>query len=355
MYFLRDRMDMHIGWDHRRLRESLENYEGAASYFEGKITFKQDVALDNRPGAAQLLSIVLHLSQATSAVSPVDDLVIVKDAAQGLVLSEMKVGAKTNLSGMVAKDGFAALSNSPIGYIGIVPLKGDWGYNYGNGGLRMGIGRPGQTIKAGETLEYAFISLNLLDKERDGTRLEMLRRVYAEGDYPLVIEAGERGAIEECFLNIKAADHEAAFTFGPKSVGIDFPVRVDGVVDNGCAAVYSTVRPWFRYIGVMDGSESAFFQEPMDKENRIWAGNVFVSDNADLRFTLVVDGQPEGAAPFLEVHNPTAAPVKAMIRSPKNTPVFGGMSFELAIPTGDSLFYNLKDKKATDVIPAKAK
>ena len=338
MYSFRDRMCHHIAWDHRRWREALLGYEGAVHYFEGKITFKQDVTLDDLPGAAILLGIQTRPSAAAALL---DDLVIVKDADKGLLLSEMKVGAKTGLSGMVT--GFAAIAHSPIGYIGIIPLQGEWGYNYGAGRLTLGVGRPRQTIKAGDSLEYAFVAQNLLDEKRDGSQLEMLRKVYAEADYPCKVQVGESGETGKCFLNIKATDHEAVFTVGPKpGVGIDFPVKLDGVVDNGCAAVSSTVRPWFRFIGVMDETESAYFQEPMDQENEIWAGNVFVADNPALRFTLVVDGQPEGAAPFLEVHNPTDQSVKATIRSPKNAPLFGGTSFELTVPAKDSLFYDLK-------------
>jgi len=118
-------------------------------------------------------------------------------------------------------------------------------------------------------------------------------------------------------------------------------VRIDGVEDNGCAAVYSTVRPWFRFIGVMDGSESAFFQEPMDAENKVWAGNVFVADNKELKLTLVVDGQAPGKPPFLEIHNPTKTAVTAKIGSPPHTPIFGGLSFELEIPAGDSVMHIL--------------
>ncbi|MBQ6470396.1 MAG: hypothetical protein IJJ33_00300, partial [Victivallales bacterium] len=46
LYSPRDRMDHHVAWDHRRLRESLENYDGSWTWFEGEIEFRQDVTLD---------------------------------------------------------------------------------------------------------------------------------------------------------------------------------------------------------------------------------------------------------------------------------------------------------------------
>ena len=37
---------------------------------------------------------------------------------------------------------------------------------------------------------------------------------------------------------------------GPQELTIDLPIRVRGLENNGCAAVYSTKRPWFRFIPV---------------------------------------------------------------------------------------------------------
>jgi len=48
----------------------------------------------------------------------------------------------------------------------------------------------------------------------------------------------------------------------------------------------------------------------------------------------------------LEIHNPTSEEIKTTVYSPENTPFFGGMNFEVVIPPGDSVFYEIKDKKA---------
>ncbi|NCO39820.1 MAG: hypothetical protein GW892_14050, partial [Armatimonadetes bacterium] len=45
------------------------------------------------------------------------------------------------------------------------------------------------------------------------------------------------------FFTAKASDGEAAFTLGPQQLLIDLPIRVTGVPDNGCCAVYSNRRP----------------------------------------------------------------------------------------------------------------
>jgi len=142
------------------------------------------------------------------------------------------------------------------------------------------------------------------------------------------------------FLTVKAEGNTAAFGAGPApDIGIDLPMKVEGIEDNGCAAVYSNLRPRFRFVAVHKGA--AYFQEPIDeKQNDIWVGNVFIADNKDIRFTLIKDGTSE--KPRLEIHNPTDAPVKTKIRSPKGAPEFGGMEFEVDVPAGSSFVKGLQ-------------
>jgi len=138
----------------------------------------------------------------------------------------------------------------------------------------------------------------------------------------------------EMFLRVSAEGHEAQLKVAPRETTIDLPIRVEGIQDNGCAAVHSSTRPWFRWVGVAEGS--AWFQEDVDRGADLWAGNVFVCDNAAVKLTLVRDGLAEGRQPWLEVHNPTDAPIKAVITSPEHTPVYGGMRVEVEVPAGAS-------------------
>ncbi|MCM8786327.1 MAG: hypothetical protein NC899_08900, partial [Candidatus Omnitrophica bacterium] len=87
---------------------------------------------------------------------------------------------------------------------------------------------------------------------------------------------------------------------------------------------------------------------PIEKENKIWVGNIFVSQDKNLKITVVVDGQDKSKPPFIEIHNPTEKEIKTKICSPPNTPVFGGMNFEVIIPAGDSKFYLIKEKKLVE-------
>ena len=56
-----------------------------------------------------------------------------------------------------------------------------------------------------------------------------------------------------------------------------------------------------------------------------------------LKLTLVHLGQATGKKPFLEVHNPTDAPIRPLITSPPPTPTFGGFRRPVEVPAGDSI------------------
>ena len=102
--------------------------------------------------------------------------------------------------------------------------------------------------------------------------------------YPVEMMAGD---LEDAtfFFTARAKDHEAAFKLGPQDLMIDLPIRVHGLENNGCAAVYTTKRPWFRFVPV-DRDGTAWVQEPIDQANDMWVGNVFACDNKDVKITL---------------------------------------------------------------------
>jgi hypothetical protein len=122
----------------------------------------------------------------------------------------------------------------------------------------------------------------------------------------------------------------------------DLPIRVSGVQDNGCAAVYSSVRPWFRFVSVM--GDTAYFQESIDKANEIWVGNIFVADDKQLKLTVVVDGQGPGKPSFIDGHNPTDKEITTTVLSPAGTPVFGGTTGQVKIPAGDTVRLMIEGK-----------
>jgi hypothetical protein len=91
--------------------------------------------------------------------------------------------------------------------------------------------------------------------------------------------------------------------------------------------------------------DTAYFQEPIDDANEMWAGNVFVCENPSAKLTLVVDGQAPSRLPLLEVHNPTDQPIEAKLYSPPHAPRFGGLETTVKLPAGDSVFYRIDGKE----------
>ena len=112
---------------------------------------------------------------------------------------------------------------------------------------------------------------------------------------PLKVKVGKL-LDAEIFISLQADKYEAKVSAGPAENVIDMPIKVKGLDNNGCAAVYSKLHPWFNFVPVVDGT--AMLQESTEKANDIWVGNVFVADNKKIRMTLVKDGQAKGKRSF---------------------------------------------------------
>ncbi len=339
-----DRMDHYIAWNFRRLAEGIQNYKGDYMWHEGYFKFKKDVVLQGSvPIPLAWITMPFNLEKGWG------NTLIVKDGEKDVIKTEIKEKGKSiNKTGQIG-GGYIAIVNNPIGYIGVlVPHGYEMSYQANiPGRLSVGIGKNGQEVKAGTILKYAYIAANIVDdKGNDGKKLaELSRAMNLDGKgpgYPLEVKTGKL-LDSTYFLTVQAAGNEAVFSAGPQpDIGIDLPIKVEGIEDNGCAAIYSSNRQWFRFIAVL--KDTAYFQEPIDKKNDIWVGNVFVADNKSVKLTLVKDGISEIRNPFLEIHNPTDAPVTTKISSPAGTPELGGTSFEVTVPAGSSIVKELKNK-----------
>jgi hypothetical protein len=310
---------------------------------EGRFVFKEDVKLNGDvPITLMRINTPIDLEKGWG------DTFIVTDAEKGTRVELLRDDKKPlRASGRIMPGGYAVVMPTIVGYTAfLAPPDSDFAYNaHLPHGLFIGLGRNGQEIKAGTVMNYRFATATLADYEGGNGMLEHLVKALNMGGghdgYSVEMKVG---TISDAtfFFTAQAQNNEAAFTLGPESLPIDLPIRVRGLDDNGCAAAWSTVRPWFRFVAV-DG-DTAFFQEPIDKANDMWVGNIFVSDNKALKITVVVDGQADGAKPFVEVHNPTDAEVKATLRSPANAPLFGGMELPVKVPAGDSASFEIESK-----------
>jgi hypothetical protein len=338
---------MYIAWDYRRAREAAENYQGGLVWHEGKITFKQDATL---AGAMPIM--LFYLTGGAADGTPTT--VFVKDAAGGPVPTVLPRGEPFYKEGAIAPGGyvtagpcdvytvFYAASDSNFRYV-LVSDPASGRINQ----LQVGLGQNGQQVKAGEEFPYRFgvatLGGPLLTTEQAIARYEDLGDSFGigGGDHGVRVNCTTGRLLgREMFLTVQADRNEAKFQVEPRETIIDLPMRVSGVEDNGCAAVYSTARPWFRWVGVAEGS--AWFQEKVDQGSEIWAGNVFVCDHPEVRLTLVRDGLAAGRPPFLEVHNPTDRAIKATLTSPLHTPLYGGTRWMADVPAGASVRVEVK-------------
>ncbi|MBI4025249.1 MAG: hypothetical protein HY360_09740 [Verrucomicrobia bacterium] len=347
IYAPMERVDMYITWNFRRDQEGRQNYRGAIIWHEGEFRFKKDCTLR---GAVPIPLIWERCP--TDLAKNIGTTFLVTDAdgatRVGMIRDEKK---PLRMQGRIRPGGYAAWLTTPVGYHGLlVPADMDLAYDAvlpSWSGLSAGIGKDGQTVKAGAALKYRFGVATFADEEAGNALLEHTTKAMnlggGQAGYPVQMKVGEvRDAV--FFFTAAAARNEALFTLGPQQLIMDLPIRVRGLENNGCAAVFTTARKWFRYIPV-DAQGTAWFTEPIDAANEIWAGNVFTCDRKDVKLTLVVDGQSEGQKPFLELHNPTDQEIETTVRSPEHAPVFGGLSGSAKIPAGDSIRLRINGKK----------
>jgi hypothetical protein len=346
-YYLQNRNNMFITWDYRRAREGARDYRGGMVWHEGKFTFKRDATLTG------CIPIMLFYFSPSGAGEGTANTLLVTDAQEGSLVMPIPPGKVVVREGSIAPGGF--VTAAPCDTYGVFYAGSGSSFRYclvsdpSTGRvnqLQVGLGEAGQRIQAGDEIPYRFAMATLGGHSSDPkmlvAQLEELGSSFGLGDQlPSVSTSFETGTLSgsEMFLAVDAPDHEASFRVEPHSTIVDLPIRLQGIEDNGCVAVHSSARPFFRFVGVAEGI--AWFQENVDNGSTIWAGNVFVSDHKAIKLTLVFDGLAAGRTPYLEVHNPTDAPIHTTITSPPHTPQFGNFSATLDVPAGASVVATL--------------
>jgi len=347
IYSPADRIDWFVTWDHRRYVQGEKDYKGSFIWHEGQFRFKKDVEL-----AGDLPIRLVRVR------CPVD---IEKGFGTSLIVTEpdtpdakvvtLRDTKRLDVAGRIRPGGYISWMNTPVGYHGLlVPKDTDTAFRYRAGlpgWLWIGIGEPNQKIKAGTVIKYRFAFGAFADQKGGKDLLEYTAKSMNMGGghegYPVAMKVGKI-ADATFFFTAQAKENEAIFALGPRELMIDLPIRVRGLEDNGCAAVVTSHRKWFRFVSVV--KDTAYFQEPIESENEIWAGNIFVCENKSVKLTVVIDGQAEGERPMIELHNPTEKLIATKMFSPEHTPRFGGISTTVTIPAGDSIWLRIGDDKS---------
>ena len=342
-YGLRSRVNYYVKWNHRREFEGTDRYRGGILWHEGEIRFKKDVTLR---GSVPIPLVDMD-GKGGAAVRQFDHL-FVTDRDRGTLGIALRPQDKVHrIAGRLAPGGYLAAMPTDVGYFAFLASSGsdfvydsqEWDKKVARfGRIFIGLGHDGQTLKAGTALPYRFMLATLNDQRVSNELLEDMRRAYnldgGRDGYPIAVKHGKL-ADAEFFLTLEAEGGEALVELGPRELICDLPIRVRGIADNGCAAVYASANPFHRFIAVADGT--AWLQEPIEKRTTLWIGNVFAADRPELDLTLVALGQAAGREPFLEIHNPTDQPIRAAITSPPHCPLFGGFRREVDVPPGDSI------------------
>lgn len=336
-YYLQNRNNMHVTWDHRRAREGAENWRGGMVWHEGQITFKRDATLSG--GVPAMLFYFTG-----GALDGKQTTVIVKDAAGGSLATPIPQGERLIKQGTIGPGGFATVYPMDVYNVFYAGAGTEYSYLCASdpatgkvNQFQIGLGKAGQKVKAGDTLTYRFGIATLGGPVRPlDEHLKYLADLgdsFGLGGIGGVVAATTGSVLgQEMFLALQAQGNECALRVSPRATIVDLPLRVAGLDDNGCVAVYSTKRPWLRWVGMAEGQ--AWLQEDVDNGSDLWIGNPFVCDNKAVQLTLVDQGQAEGKAPFLEVHNPTDKPLSVTVTSPPHCPKYGGTKLKVQVPAG---------------------
>ena len=345
VYMLRSRMNYYVMWDHRRPNEGSEEYRGTAFLHELTFRFKQDVTLE---GAIPISLLGVELIAWPNI--GMADTFAASDKDKGEVRMQMALGERPAGQGVIPRGGYITGYPTDAGAFAVMPVSGDMTYSLvprGEDGetlrwaFMVGGGEAGREVRAGEEITFSYLAITLPAKvEPSPETFTAIAAGFGLGGEEYAVEP-EVGSVvsREVFLHLQAENGEFAGRIGPQEMFINRPLRVSGLVDNNTAAVYVHEglprQQRFRFVPVVDGD--ALAQQETDGGVRLWVGNVFLADHPALRLTLVMDGLQADEQPFLEVHNPTGETVQSRLRSPANTPHFGGWIHDTVIPAGSSI------------------
>ncbi|HEY3398277.1 MAG TPA: hypothetical protein VGM19_11550 [Armatimonadota bacterium] len=345
-YLLRSRLDYFTTWDHRRPHEGAEAYQGDVLLHTGVIKFKQDATLSG----TLPISLDKVWVKGGSAYGIADTFMFSNPDLSPRVI---KIGPddRVEYSGDLPRGGFLTAGPTDIGVDVFLPVSNNLRFNTytsSTGATKLdytyflGTGRDGQQVKAGEEIRYAYLTIALPSKvPATPENLTKIAQSFGlqPGGYPTVKTDFGAPEATEVFYSAAAQNHEYQATFGPGPMILNRPFWIDGLENNGTAAVYllegDPLLARFRFIPVQDGA--GLFQQNLDKGGKLWVGNMFLADNPQLKLTPVLNGLNADEKPFLEIHNPTDQEITATITSPPHTPKFAGFTKKVTVPAGSDL------------------
>ncbi len=198
--------------------------------------------------------------------------------------------------------------------------------------MNIGYGRIGESYKKGDIVPFRFVSyIGCPSSVPDNRALEQFRADYGlSGTAPAYSVTPRSGKVlgTRYVLELQAQDGGFGGMIGKAKLDTRLPVRVHGVNPNWTCGIVERNEKWWLPLGVMDDlkltseqqaaptSYSAYAALDISKDRDVWIGNVVLCDQAELKLTLL----PEGDGRFsVEAHNPTNKDLTTTIRT---TPEF---------------------------------
>ncbi|MBU4274146.1 MAG: hypothetical protein KKA28_20145 [Planctomycetes bacterium] len=317
--------------------KTLPEYKAALSLFEGKLRFKKEVTLSDTRQPIPVVSFSAWKTGLDSFYWSLPDLGVVGEVHpfNHVIWNTLAPGGFVTAGPLLGSPFLANAGKTPM-VMDVSPDRKNPGCF---GAVTLGVGKAGEKIAAGTELSFRVVTGFLTDGEKAGrvgndVAISLNLGGGTKG-YPIQVSVGK--LVDANFLlTLEAQGGETRFTAGPRNMVIDLPVRIKGVVDNGSVAFYEKKIGYFIFVPVVDGD--ALFQVAIDAGVDVWAGNVIVSEQPGLKFTLIETNDRQAR---LEVHNPLDKVVHTKLMSPTNTPLIGGWVAELDVPQGDSVYVDI--------------
>ena len=282
--------DRYDGWWKAVYQTLSPYYRGGYTVVEGEIEFTEDAELGQ----------------------PID-IVTIRAANPTGPVNVFKRGESR-----FSKGSYYALHSTDSGWHGFFGLEGSDALNIGE--TRKGteiksvlrIGSAGQKVSKGDKMRYRFAVGSFVEPPRNGEYCEWFARMmdgtgFNHGDAPVsgIVELSANKFVAEC-------------EFGPTWFIQNYPVRIKGLIDNGCAVMTDGDKIW-RPLG-FDGSV-AYAAVPLELRKRWKFLNLFVAKDPSLRLTYVPE-MPGHEKPTLQVQNMSNADVSTRIKDMRSGAIF---------------------------------
>ena len=198
-----------------------------------------------------------------------------------------------------------------------------------------------RAYRKGERIRYRYATGSFIEHPHDGEYLRWVAGMLDGSRFRHEVRKGRIAGVDG-LIDLVATNGEAAVTFGPTWFIQRYPVRIRGLADNGCAC-YTDGDGIVKPLAFCDGL--AYAEIPLEKKQTWWFGNLYLSDNPNLRLTYVPDmpGHPQAE---LQIHNPTDREIIAKVWSVRHFEVMS-----VRVPAGSSvskIVFTVKGARGVD-------